>query len=503
MSNIQVFNTLTGKKESFTPSPGNRVTMYACGPTVYDLSHLGHARMSIVWDVVQRYLRFSGFDVTYVRNITDVDDKIIKKADELGTTPERVAREFTYTFWNDMHALNVEPPDYEPRATEFIDRMIKFTEDLIAAGHAYASGSDVYFDVSSFSQYGKLSKKKIDDLLVGAREQVHSQEELAERKKSPVDFALWKGTTDDKLGWQSPWGRGRPGWHLECSTMTRHVLGETIDIHAGGEDLVFPHHENEIAQSESLHGKPMARYWLHNSFVQVSSEKMSKSLGNFSTIADLLTKFSGDTIRLFALGTTYGKPIDFTIESLTGAQTVMSRFLRAASYATPSNGDGGSPGYEAGGAKSWSSMGAAMISSVDRLTLANAEARDPVNDEVTKTFRKEFVEAMDNDFNTAIAISLLHGLSDKIFSESDGQKQIGYATVFIQYAKLLGLTLNDTRRHVDSKTGSEVLDLVLDLRQSARSKKDYETSDQIRKKLTELGISVMDTTGGGAAWELT
>lgn len=500
MSNIQVFNTLTGKKENFTPSPNNRVTMYACGPTVYDLSHLGHARMSIVWDVVQRYLRFSGFDVTYVRNITDVDDKIIRKAEELGTTPERVAREFTYTFWNDMHALNVDPPDYEPRATEFIERMIKFTEDLITAGHAYVSGNDVYFDVSSFKEYGKLSKKNVEDLLVGARDQVRSQEELAERKKAPTDFALWKGAAEGKPGWTSPWGHGRPGWHLECSTMTKHVLGETIDIHSGGEDLVFPHHENEIAQSESLHGKPMARYWLHNSFVQVSSEKMSKSLGNFSTIADLLTQFSGDTIRLFVLGTRYSNPIDFTVEALIGTQTAVSRLLRAASYATPTNGNGATNSEAAGSATPL--MGAAIITSVNRLTLANADAQDPVGDEVTKKFRKEFVEAMNDDFNTAVAISLLFNLADQISTESDGAKQSGYATVLIQYAKLLGLTLKDTRRHVSSKTGSEVLDLVLTLRQTARSKKDYETSDQIRKKLTELGINVMDTSGGGADWEL-
>ncbi|HEY9716473.1 MAG TPA: cysteine--tRNA ligase, partial [Trichormus sp.] len=285
---LQVYNTLTGKKEPFAPQDGKTVRIYACGPTVYDLSHLGHARMAITWDVIQRYLRFIGYNVIFVRNITDVDDKIIKRASELGMRPEQVARKFTFEFWRDMHSLNVAQPDFEPRATEYILHMIRFIEELIAGGFAYESGGDVYFNVSSFDEYGKLSKQNVDQLIVGSREQARSQSELAELKKSPVDFALWKRAPEGELGWQSPWGQGRPGWHTECSTMIRNVLGETIDIHGGGEDLVFPHHENEIAQSESLNKKPLARFWLHNSFVQVNAEKMSKSLGNFSTIQDLL-----------------------------------------------------------------------------------------------------------------------------------------------------------------------------------------------------------------------
>lgn len=500
MSEIRVFNTLTGKKETFEPLEGNKVRMYACGPTVYDQSHLGHARMSIVWDVVQRYLRFYGYDVIYVRNVTDVDDKIIKRAAELDTTPERVAREFTYTFWRDMHALNVEPPDVEPKCTEFMEPMFEFIAGLIDKGHAYAVDGDVYFEVATFKEYGKLGKKSLEDLLVGAREQTRSQDDLAGKKRSPVDFALWKGAAPDSPGWESPWGYGRPGWHLECSTMTSKVLGKTIDIHTGGEDLVFPHHENEIAQSEALHGVPMAKYWLHNSFVQVSSEKMSKSLGNFSTIDALLKEFSGDTIRLFVLQKHYRHPIDFTLDSLKSTRTAMSRLLRAASTGPAveeSNGDSGASENSSLDAKD----GADFISRKrERLTRENAETRDPVNDEVTKQFRQDFTEAMNNDLNTAAAVSHLFTLADKIFLEKDASKQSGYSRVLREYGQVLGLTFQDTRKEIDTKSGAQIMDLVLDLRQQARVNKDYATADKIRSSLSDIGISVMDSAGS-ANWE--
>src|SRR4030095_14893533 len=325
MSQLLVFNTLTARKEDFVPLVGKSVLMYACGPTVYDFSHLGHARKEIVFDVIQRYLRFAGYEVTYVRNITDIDDKIINRALERAWRPEQLAREYTYQFWHDMRLLGTVQPDFEPRATEFIQPMITFAHELIAKGHAYVSNGDVYFEVSSFGEYGKLKKQNLDELLVGAREQVRSQQELSERKRSPLDFALWKGALPGDPGWEAPWGRGRPGWHLECSTMIKHVLGETIDIHGGGEDLVFPHHENEIAQSEALHGRPLSRYWLHNSFVQVDSEKMSKTLGNFSTIQDILRNYSPDTVRLFILQTHYRSPIEFSADSLNATKAGLKR----------------------------------------------------------------------------------------------------------------------------------------------------------------------------------
>ncbi|MBS1997679.1 MAG: cysteine--tRNA ligase, partial [Cyanobacteria bacterium SZAS LIN-2] len=423
---IQVFNTLSGKKEEFVPLNGNKVTMYSCGPTVYDMSHLGHARTFIVWDVVQRYLRFAGYDVTFVRNITDVDDKIINRAKELGITPEKLARQFTYAFWHDMASLGVDFPDYEPRATEYIAQMIKFVEELIASGHAYEAGGDVYFDVASFKDYGKLGKQNLEQLLVGAREQVVSQDSLAALKKNPVDFALWKRAGDDELGWPSPWGRGRPGWHLECSTMVKHILGESIDIHVGGEDLVFPHHENEIAQSEALHGKPLANYWLHNGFVQINTEKMSKSLGNFSTIRDLLQTFSADTIRLFVLQTHYRNPIDFTLDSVASTKTGIQRLLRAAAFAENSENNGKSE---------------ATISD---------EAKTVVAD-----FAKNFSEAMNNDFNTAVAISHLFQLSDYINKSKSTTDKHSLAEHLVSYANILGLTLDDTRTEVDSPLGGK------------------------------------------------
>lgn len=468
MSKLQVFNTLTGKKEDFVPLEGNKVKMYACGPTVYDLSHLGHARMTIVWDVVQRYLRFSGYDVTYVRNITDVDDKIIARAAQKGISPDSLARQYTYAFWHDMNVLNVQSPDYEPRATEYIKQMIAFTEDLIVAEHAYEASGDVYFDVASFKDYGKLGKQDLEKLISGSREQAVAQETLAKLKRSPADFALWKSAEEGELGWFSPWGRGRPGWHLECSAMVKHLLGETIDIHAGGEDLVFPHHENEIAQSEALHKKPMAKYWLHNSFVQVSAEKMSKSLGNFSTIQDLLTTYSPDTIRLFILQSHYRNPIDFTLESLNATRSGVQRLLRAAYLVSESNAES---------------------------SLASKEAKD-----LAERFQGDFREAMNNDFNTAIAISHLFQLSDQIFTTKNEADQKFLAETLCTIARVLGLTLADTRKHVESELGGKLIELLLTLRQDARAKKDFQAADQIRKTLTELGINVMDTAGG-ASWE--
>jgi cysteinyl-tRNA synthetase len=468
MADIQVFNTLTAKKEIFKPLSGKIVKIYDCGPTVYDLSHLGHARTFIVWDVVQRYFRHAGYDVTYVRNVTDVDDKIINRARERGINPDQLARQFTFEFWRDMKALNVLPPDFEPRATEYISRMVDFAQKLVSKGFAYESSGDVYFDVAKFKDYGKLGKQNLEQLMHGAREQIRSQEELKAAKKSPLDFALWKHSDQNDLGWDSPWGRGRPGWHLECSTMIKHVLGESIDIHSGGEDLVFPHHENEIAQSESLHGKPLAKYWMHNGFIQVSAEKMSKSLGNFQTIQDLLVNYSADTIRLLILQTHYRNPIEFTAESLIGAKTAVSRLVRAVSF-DPSD-------------------------SAEKIDFKQSE------DLNIKSFAIEFEEAMNNDFNTAIAISTLFAFADKI-QQADEQTRPAYAQALKAYANLLGLQLDDKRRVLDTTTASRIMDLVVELRQSAREKKDYATSDLIRKQLTELKINIMDIAGGGTDWE--
>lgn len=466
---IQVFNTLTGKKEDFVPVSGKTVKIYACGPTVYDSSHLGHARKEIVWDTVQRYLRFVGYDVIYVRNITDVDDKIINRAKERGIGPDKLAREYTFAFWEDMHALNVQAPDFEPRATEFIAQMISFVEGLIAAGHAYQAGGDVYFDVASFDDYGKLGKKNLDELLVGAREQVVAQEELQKLKKNAVDFALWKSADKDELGWQSPWGYGRPGWHLECSTMVKHILGETIDIHSGGEDLVFPHHENEIAQSEALHKHPLARYWLHNGFIQVSQEKMAKSLGNFKTIKDLLKEFEPDAIRLFVLQTHYRNPIDFSPESLAAVKSGLQRLVRAAHLN-------------------------------DRLEQKGTAGKDILA--AAEKFKAEFRQAMNNDFNTAIAISHLYQIADHISALKDKESAARQVLidVLLEHAAVLGLTLVDNRKNLKDEQKEKLVGILLDMRQKAKADKDFERADAIRKQLTDIGIAVMDTAQG-ATWE--
>jgi cysteinyl-tRNA synthetase len=474
MSPLQVFNTLTSKKEEFVPLEGGKVRMYACGPTVYDLSHLGHARMTIVWDVNQRYLRYLGYDVTFVRNITDIDDKIINRAAELGLRPEQVAREYTFAFWKDMKALNVSQPDFEPRATEFIHQMIAFVDGLIKNGHAYAAGGDVYFEVSKYKEYGRLKKQNLEDLMSGARELVRSQKDMEELKRSPLDFALWKGAEEGEIGWPSPWGRGRPGWHLECSTMIKHVLGETIDIHVGGEDLVFPHHENEIAQSGALHGKPLSRYWLHNSFVQVDAEKMSKSLGNFLTIQDLLQTYSADVIRLFILQTHYRSPIEFTSESLNATKTGLQRLVRAA--------------------RSVSEEEAASVQS------GSQAADSDFTKQVMRDAQSEFCDAMNSDFNTAAAVAVLFSLADKVFLENDLSKRLSYIYALESFANVLGLVLEDTSHKLDSDTAAGLVDLVLSLRDGARTRKDFATSDLIRDQLTALGIKVMDSKGS-VTWE--
>ena len=466
---IQVFNTLTGKKEDFVPVSGKTVKIYACGPTVYDSSHLGHARKEIVWDTVQRYLRFVGYDVIYVRNITDVDDNIINRAKERGIGPDKLAREYTFAFWEDMHALNVQAPDFEPRATEFIAQMISFVEGLIKAGHAYQAGGDVYFDVGSFNDYGKLGKKNLDELMVGAREQVVAQEELQKLKKNAVDFALWKSADKDELGWQSPWGYGRPGWHLECSTMVKHILGETIDIHSGGEDLVFPHHENEIAQSEALHKHPLARYWLHNGFIQVSQEKMAKSLGNFKTIKDLLHEYEPDAIRLFVLQTHYRNPIDFSPESLAAVKSGLQRLVRAAHLN-------------------------------DGLELKGAAGKDILA--AAEKFKAEFRQAMNNDFNTAIAISHLYQIADQISALKDKESAARQVLidVLLEHAAVLGLTLLDNRKNLKDEQKEKLVGILLEMRQKAKADKDFDRADAIRKQLTDIGIAVMDTPQG-ATWE--
>ena len=317
---LRIFNTLTGEKETFVPLAPPKVGLYVCGPTVYDLSHVGHARVYVAFDVVVRVLRRRGYEVTHVRNFTDVDDKIIRRANELGEPPFHLSERFAKAFEEDMAALSVQPPTVAPKVTTHIPEIIALIEKLVARGIAYASEGDVYFSVRGYPGYGKLSKRKLDDLKSGARV------EPGEQKRDPLDFALWKAAKPGEPFWESPWGNGRPGWHIECSAMSEKYLGETFDLHAGGKDLVFPHHENELAQSEGASGKPFARVWMHNGFVTLDSEKMSKSLGNFFTIRDVLKKFEPEALRFFLLGTHYRSPINFSDVGLAEAERRLDYF---------------------------------------------------------------------------------------------------------------------------------------------------------------------------------
>ena len=483
---LKLFNTLSKKSEEFKPLTQNTVKMYVCGPTVYDKAHLGHARCYITWDVLYRYLKFSGYDVTYCRNVTDIDDKILKKADAMGVLPEVVTKEFYESFINSMKGLNVLNPDIEPRATKTIGEMIAMTKKLIDSGFAYPVDGDVYFEVAKFQDYGTLSGQPIDDLMAGARVEADN------KKRSPLDFALWK--KDEKHGYKSPWGIGRPGWHIECSAMSKKYLGETLDIHAGGADLQFPHHENERAQSECANGCKFVKYWLHNGFVTINKEKMSKSLGNFLTIDDVLKRYNSNAIRLFILTNHYRMPVEFNDEALNAANTGAKR----------------------------------LINSVKDYSNKAIDEND-YDSEALFVFK----EAMDDDLNTAKALAVLFSLVNKLkkaeFSNDiNGEKHSAKASLvqktantIIMLGEVLGfnfslkdkqkLNLEDLQAKIlplyeefgydDSINPKTLLNKLLEDRNHARTDKDWAKSDLIRDKLLAVGIVVKDSKDG-SKWEL-
>ena len=456
---MKLHNSFTNQIEDFKPIEENKVKMYVCGPTVYDYAHLGHARCYITWDVLYRYLKFKGYDVTYCRNVTDVDDKILKKAEKENKTPEEVSQYWYKQFENSMKALNTLNPDIEPFATKTLGEMIGMVKDLINKGFAYEVGGDVYFRVKKFPQYGYLSKQPIDKLESGARI------EVGEKKEDPLDFALWK--KDEKFGYKSPWGVGRPGWHIECSAMSRKYLGKTIDIHAGGADLIFPHHENEIAQSECANGCKFVNYWLHNGFVTINKEKMSKSLGNFLTIDDLLKKYDANTIRFFILTNHYRMPVEFSDEALASAAAGVKRMLNA--------------------------------------------KRTPVDEtfDITKTDEyKEFVEAMDDDLNTSRALAVLFELANKANKGENGAfttlYKLGCALGFsFEKATLSDDELNDVVKRASEKLGEDFksMEEILAYRKKARDDKNWEIADKIRIAFDSEGIVLKDTKEG-TTWEL-
>ena len=456
---MKLHNSFTGKIEDFNTIEDNKVKMYVCGPTVYDYAHLGHARCYITWDVLYRYLKFKGYDVTYCRNVTDVDDKILKKAEKEGKTPEEVSQYWYKAFAESMKSLNTLKPDIEPFATKTLGEMIAIVKDLINKGFAYEVDGDVYFRVKKFSQYGYLSKQPIDQLESGARI------EVGDKKEDPLDFALWK--RDEKFGYRSPWGVGRPGWHIECSAMSRKYLGKTIDIHAGGADLIFPHHENEIAQSECANGCKFVNYWLHNGFVTINKEKMSKSLGNFLTIDDLLKKYDANTIRFFILTNHYRMPVEFSDESLNSAAAGVKRMLNAKRVPIDADFD-----------------------------VKSTEAY------------KEFVEAMDEDLNTSKALAVLFDLANKANKGEEG----AFATLFT-LADALGFsfekaTLSDEElagvvERVSEKLGEKFanMDEILAYRKNARDAKNWDIADKIRVAFDAEGIVLKDSKEG-TTWEL-
>jgi len=485
---LHVYNTLTRKKEEFVPLESGRVRLYVCGVTVYDHCHIGHARSAIVFDVVYRYLSHLGYDVTYARNFTDIDDKILRRASEEGADYRTIAARYVAAFYEDMDALGVLRPTVEPFATEHIPQMIAIIEILMAKGVAYQSGTDVYFGVERFPEYGKLSGRLLEDMMAGARV------ELDVNKKNPLDFVLWKGSKPGEPAWESPWGPGRPGWHIECSAMGSSHLGKTMDVHGGGKDLIFPHHENEIAQSEAAYGVPFVRFWLHNGFVNIHNEKMSKSLGNFLTIRDVLNKMHPEALRLFVLSKHYRSPVDFSDETVGEAERGLERL-----YGTLAAGkDRASDPVVAGiSEKALQSQDSELYQEIAELSNA-------------------FQEAMDNDFNTAQAIGHLFSLQRHIqrFLDRHGQKKLKGpaaalvqrgASALLQQANILGLLEKNPETFFDELkvlklkvlglSAEEVEDLIR-LRHEARQAKDFAEADRLRTVLEEMKIQLEDSPQG-------
>ncbi|HZW36949.1 MAG TPA: cysteine--tRNA ligase [Candidatus Deferrimicrobiaceae bacterium] len=476
---LSVFNTLGNRKEPFLPMQPGKVRMYVCGVTVYDLCHIGHARANVVFDTIVRYLRRRGFDVTFVRNFTDIDDKIIRRANQEGVASREIAERYIRAFYEDFDRMGLLRPDIEPRATDHIPEILRLAGRLVDAGKAYVVDGDVYYSVKGFPGYGKLSGKNTEDLLAGARVDVDG------RKRDPLDFALWKASKPGEPAWDSPWGAGRPGWHIECSAMAMKHLGETFDIHGGGKDLVFPHHENEIAQSEGVTGKPYARYWIHNGFVNIDNEKMSKSLGNFFTLREVLAKVKPDVLRFFFASSHYRSPIDYSDRSLEEAKAGLSRLYRVKEKAEA---------CAAAGAPASSVPGGGEFS-----PLREAAER--------------FDEAMDDDFNTAAALGHIFDAARALNRlapadpagerEKAGRFLAGYALLEPLFG-VLGLLREPAgeyfRAEGDRTLTEEEILLRIEARKDARDRKDFAEADRIRKELDALGVLLEDSKGG-TAWK--
>ena len=458
---MKLYNTLTGKKEKFVPLKPGKVKMYACGPTVYDYFHIGNARTFIIFDALRKYLEYRGYDVTFVQNFTDVDDKIINKSKEEGIPPKDISKKFIQAYFDDAKTLGIEKADIHPKVTENIDEIIEFIKELIDKGYAYESEGDVYFDVSKYEDYGKLSKQNLEELQSGARV------EIGEQKRNPLDFVLWKAAKPDEPSWESPWGAGRPGWHIECSAMARRYLGETIDIHGGGGDLIFPHHENEIAQSEARSGKPFANYWLHVGYLNIDNKKMSKSLGNFFTPREIAKEFDLENFRFLILSAHYRNPVNFSKELLESAKNGLDRL-----YTGKNN--------------------------LEYL-IENADDKASTEDEEKwlgnlKLYKERFNEVMDDDFNTADGIAvifdLIREINTNVNEETTKQTLQEAYNLFIELTSVLGL-LSKKEEILE-----EDIKRLIEGRQKARKEKNFELSDKIRDNLKEKGIILEDTPQG-------
>jgi cysteinyl-tRNA synthetase len=470
---LRIFNTLTRRKEDFVPLVAGEARVYVCGVTVYDLCHIGHARSAIVFDVMRRYLRFRNYKVTFIKNYTDVDDRIIRRANEEGVAASVVSERYIAEYQKDMASIGVPPADVEPKATEHIPQMITLIQGLIARGVAYTLEGDVYFEVRRFPSYGKLSGKNLDELEAGARVDVD------ERKRDPLDFALWKASKPGEPSWPSPWGPGRPGWHIECSAMAMQYLGETFDLHGGGEDLIFPHHENEIAQSEGATGKPFVRCWAHNGFVNLNSEKMSKSLGNTLWIRDMVQRHDPEALRLYFLGTHYRHPLEYADERISESAKALGR-LRA------------------------------LVEEAERLTrrgpqppgTGDAALLDQVDAHVER-----FTAVMDDDFNTPQALAVLFDLLRLLYGSreqgAEGGAFVAGVARLVDLARVLGLFEKGarTRPSIDPKLKARIESLLY-LREQARKQRDFAEADRLRDELVALNVTLKDSREG-TTWTIS
>lgn len=457
---MRIFNTMTRQKEEFIPNNPDEVKIYACGPTVYNYIHIGNARPLCVFDVLRRYLEYRGYNVKFVQNFTDVDDKIIKRANEEGITFEEVSKKYIEEFWTDANGLNFKKASVHPKATENIDEIINIIKKLEEKGYAYAVDGDVYFRTLKFKEYGKLSHQPIEDLQSGARIAI------GEKKENPLDFALWKAAKEGEPYWDSPWGKGRPGWHIECSAMNKRFLGDTIDIHCGGQDLIFPHHENEIAQSECANGCTFSKYWMHNGYINVDNVKMSKSLGNFKTVREIANVYGYEVIRYFLISSHYRSPINYSLEIIEQCKSALER----------------------------------LYTCRESLDFALKNAKDiPDDEELIKklnSHREQFITAMDDDLNTADGVAAVFELVKDINTsilDKEVSKNVCQtaAAVFDELCDVLGILYNRKNNDVDSD-----IEALIEERQQARANKDWATADRIRDELKAKGIILKDTPQG-------